>query len=234
MRLADITLVLPTRDEAHNIAGFLDSIPDELNLIVVDASRDATPDLIEARRPHRTTVLREPGTVTEARQRGASVASTDWLLFSDADVVFAPGYFDRLAALSGSGVFYGPKLSRDRYRYYYRGIARGQAICQALGIPAASGSNLLVPRAALMDVGGFDLCLNCNEDSEVVWRLHRAGHRARYLPDLPVFASDHRRLERGRLSKTLHSFARCVLLYTDLMPRKYRSHDWGYWQNRHG
>jgi len=32
----------------------------------------------------------------------------------------------------------------------------------------------------------------------------------------------------------MHSLARCILLYTNLMPQKYRSYDWGYWQNRHG
>jgi len=234
MRLADITLVLPTRDEAHNIHAFLDSLPPELPLIVVDASRDATPDLIEQLRPDHTLVLREPGTVTEARQRGAALAKTPWLLFSDADVVFAPAYFDRLGELSPNCVYYGPKLSRDRYRFYYRGIARGQGLCQACGIPAASGSNLLMPRAALAAVGGFDLRLSCNEDSEVVWRLQRAGYGARFRRDLQVFATDHRRIERGRARKTMHSLARCILLYTNLMPQKYRSYDWGYWQNRHG
>ncbi len=234
MRLADVTLVLPTRDEAHNIVGFLTSLPENLALIVVDASRDNTPDLIEGFRPHNTLVLREPATVTEARQRGASLATTEWLLFSDADIVFPPEYFERLDRLTGTSVYYGPKLSRDRYRRYYRTIGRAQAICQAFGIPAASGSNLLIPRQALFAVGGFDLRLTCNEDSEIVWRLHRAGYRAQYRRDLPVYATDHRRIERGRAAKTFHSVVRCVLLYTGLMPQKYWSYDWGYWQNRHG
>jgi GT2 family glycosyltransferase len=232
MHLSDITLVLATRDEAHNIGTFLESIPQELWLVVVDASRDETPDLIEARRPERTLVLREPGSVTQARQRGAEVADTQWLLFSDADVVFSPDYFDRLGGLAGRSVYYGPKLSRDRHQRYYEGIARGQSFCQTLGIPAASGSNLLLPRSALFEVGGFDLRLSCNEDSEVVWRMRRAGCRVRFLPDLVVYAIDHRRVERGRAKKTLHSIARCLLLYTDLMPKRLRSLDWGYWENR--
>lgn len=232
MRIADLTLILPTRDEAHNISAFLASVPADVRLIVVDASRDETPDLIEKLRPDNTLVLREPATVTEARQRGAELAKTDWLLFSDADVVFAPDYFDRLTRLEGHAVYYGPKLSRERYRGYYRWIAKGQAISHSIGIPAASGSNLLVPRSALAAVGGFDLRLNCNEDSELVWRIKRAGFRVRFLPDLEVYAIDHRRIERGRTRKTLHSLARCALLYTNLMPHKLRSLDWGYWQNR--
>jgi glycosyltransferase involved in cell wall biosynthesis len=234
MLLADITLILPTRDEARNIAGFLASVPADLHLIVVDASRDETPDVIERARPERTLVLREPGSVTEARQRGADLARTPWLLFSDADVVFAPGYFERLTAVDGCSACYGPKLSEDHFRGYYRGIALGQALCHACGIPAASGSNLLMRREALASVGGFDLRLTCNEDSEVVWRLRRAGHTVAFRSDLVVYARDHRRVEAGRMRKTLHSWARCALLYTHLMPRRYRSADWGYWQHRDG
>jgi glycosyltransferase involved in cell wall biosynthesis len=232
MQLADITLILPTRDEAHNIGRFLESIPAELQLIVVDASRDETPDLIETLRPERTLLLREPGSVTQARQRGADLARTPWLLFTDADIVFPAGYFERLAGLSGSTVYYGPKLSADRFRAYYRRIEIAQAISHACGIPAASGSNLLIRRDALESVGGFDLRLTCNEDSEVVWRLRRAGCRVSFQKDLLVHAADHRRIESSRFGKTLHSVARCVLLYTNLMPQKYRTYDWGYWQHR--
>ncbi len=231
---ADITLILPTRDEAHNIRHFLASVPAQIRLIVVDASRDETPDLIESLRPEHTLVLREPGSVTQARQRGADLARTDWLLFSDADILFPPGYFDQLAALSGSAVYYGPKLSRDRFGAYYKRIARAQALSHACGIPAASGSNLLIRRDALPSVGGFDLRLTCNEDSEVVWRLRRAGFRVSFRKDLVVHATDHRRIEGSRLRKTLHSIMRCILLYTHLMPVKYRTYDWGYWQHRDG
>jgi cellulose synthase/poly-beta-1,6-N-acetylglucosamine synthase-like glycosyltransferase len=113
-------------------------------------------------------------------------------------------------------------------------IAIAQAASHACGIPAASGSNLLIRRDALESVGGFDFDLTCNEDSEVVWRLRRAGYRVSFRKDLVVQATDHRRLEAGRLRKTLHSMTRCALLYTNLMPRKYRTHDWGYWQQRDG
>lgn len=231
---ADITLILPTRDEAHNIRQFLASVPAQIRLIVVDASRDETPDLIETLRPERTLVMREPGSVTQARQRGADLARTEWLLFSDADILFPPGYFEKLAGVSESAVYYGPKLSTDRFRAYYNRVARAQALSHACGVPAASGSNLLIRRDALACVGGFDLRLTCNEDSEVVWRLRRAGFRVSFRKDLAVHATDHRRIQSSRLRKTLHSITRCILLYTNLMPVKYRTYDWGYWQHRDG
>ena len=110
MQLSDMTLVLATRDEVHNIGAFLESIPPGIRFIVVDASHDQTPDLIERLRPHNSLVLREPGTVTQTRQRGAEIAETPWLLFSDADIVFPPGYFEKLDGLTSQAVYYGPKL----------------------------------------------------------------------------------------------------------------------------
>src|ERR1700730_9188512 len=98
MELNEVTIVLPTRNEKHNISAFLGSIPESMALIVVDVSQDSTPDLITFIWPARTLVLRHPGTVVEARQLGADAALTPWILFSDADVVFAPDYFDRLIA----------------------------------------------------------------------------------------------------------------------------------------
>lgn len=232
MNLESITVVLPTRNEAHNIAAFLASLPHEVHLIVVDASDDETPDLIHRLRPERIQVLRRKSTITEARQLGAELAHTDWLLFTDADVVFPDDYFEFLSRLPETDVIYGPKLSRDRFAVYYRWFGYGQQCSHWLGIPAATGSNLLIRREALFSAGGFDPELVCNEDSELVWRVKRAGYSARFSLDLPVYARDHRRLDGGLWRKTLHSVFRCLLLYWDLIPARWRGADWGYWSQQ--
>lgn len=229
INLQDLTVVLPTRNEAANIRPFLDSIPPAVSLVVVDASDDATPAIIEEERPERTTVLRRPGGIALARQLGAEAASTTWLIFTDADVEFPFGYFETLCLAGRCDAFYGPKLSLTEYTGYYRFIAHGQQLCHWCGIPAATGSNMCIRREALLAVGGFDPCLPCNEDSEVMWRLKRSGFNVTYMPELAVYARDHRRLHRGVIRKTMHSVARCVLLYTDLMPSRWRTSDWGYW-----
>ena len=63
-------------------------------------------------------------------------------------------------------------------------------------------------------------------------RIKRHGFRIAFAPDLIVYARDHRRLQRGTLRKTLHSVTRCALLYFNLMPDRWRSHDWGYWSGQ--
>ncbi len=228
--IESITVVVPTRNEAHNIPAFLASLPEKANLLLVDHSDDDTVAVVERLRPCNTRILSCPCTVTEARQAGAEAADTPYLLFSDADVSFDGDYFHRLTSLNYP-VVWGPKLSRDRFRGYYRGIARAQRVSDRLGIPAASGSNLLVERRGLLHADGFDTRLTCNEDSELVWRLKRNGNRCHFDPDLVVWATDHRRLERGRLRKTVHSLLRCTLLYTGLMPNRWRERDWGYWDD---
>jgi glycosyltransferase involved in cell wall biosynthesis len=232
MEITDLTVVVPTRNESRNIGPFLASLPPSIPLVVVDASSDATPTLVARQRARNTLLIRHPGSIPVARQLGAEAARTAWLLFTDADVTFAPDYFTRLRRpRPPADALYGPKLSRDRYRRYYRWFSRGQQLSQAFGIPAVSGSNLLVRAGALEACGGFDPQLTVNEDSELGFRLQRHGFRLRFAPELVVYARDHRRLERGVWRKTGHSLLRCALLYTNLLPERWRRKDWGYWSN---
>lgn len=226
---AEITVILPTRNEAHNIPFFLRSLPVEIPLIVVDASDDETAVTVQRNRPFNTCVIRHPGNVTAARQVGAEAAITPWLLFSDADVLFAPDYFTKAVAYLRADAVYGAKLSLNEFSGYYRWFRRGQLLADRLGIPAASGSNLLMRRQVFTAVGGFDLTLTVNEDSEIAWRVKRRGYQVIFAPDLIVYARDQRRLRNGRFRKTAHTLLRCTLLYTGLMPARWRSHDWGYW-----
>ncbi|HQZ71431.1 MAG TPA: glycosyltransferase [Anaerolineae bacterium] len=228
--LQQITLVLPTRNEAANIATFLGALPPDLRLIVVDASDDGTPDIINRLRPRSTQVIRSRAGVSAARQIGAEAAATPWLLFSDADVTFGPAYFKRLGRLPDHcDALYGPKRSVGRWQRYWWAFSKAQQLADRLGVPAVSGSNFLVRRAALLGVGGFDPLLPCNEDSEVGWRLARRGHRLHFEPGLVVHERDHRRLDQGAWRKTAHNLLRCVLLYTGLLPERLRVSDWGYW-----
>lgn len=229
-----LTIVVPTKNECRNLGGFLASIPPELRVLLVDASEDGTPELALQLRPERTRVVRDQGNIAHARQLGADLAETEWVLFTDADVAFAPGYFETLAQSTfrpGTGALYGRKVARGSYPVYHTLFQAGQRLCDWLDIPAGSGSNMLVRREALRAAGGFDLELSCNEDSEVLWRIADSGSGVRFVPALSVHSRDERRLERGSARKLLHSAVRCFLLYTELLPRRWRASDWGYWSS---
>lgn len=225
----DITVILPTKNEEHNIVSFLGSLPPAVSLVVTDASDDQTPHLIGRIRPNRTTVLRSNAPIAEARNIGGRAARTPWLLFTDADVTFASDYFVRAQRYGAAAAVYGSKLSLQAHQTYYRWFSHGQHVLASLRIPAVSGSNLLVRRGVFLATGGFDQTLSCNEDSEYGWRLARQKYAVTFAPELIVYERDHRRLDRGVLRKTVHSLVRCSLLYTGLMPERLRTGDWGYW-----
>ncbi|MBK7781714.1 MAG: glycosyltransferase family 2 protein [Ardenticatenia bacterium] len=84
------SLVLPTRNGPPTSPPSSGALPPDLRLIVVDASDDGTPDIINRLRPRSTQVIRSRAGVSAARQIGAEAAATPWLLFSDADVTFGP------------------------------------------------------------------------------------------------------------------------------------------------
>jgi glycosyltransferase involved in cell wall biosynthesis len=233
MKLSDITIILPTKNEERNIDRFLKSVPVHIPIIIVDASSDHTCEVVLAHGRKNIFMVKDDGGIASARQKGANIAQTEWLLFTDADVVFDENYFMHLREMSVTkqlGGIAGAKLSRDKYRCYYRLFSFWMKVICLMGIPAATGSNMLVRKSALNMAGGFDLSLTCNEDSYLMWRVKRSGYDVLFFEKLRVYEFDHRRLNSGRIKKTLHSMARCAFLFSGLFPDWVRKHDWNYWR----
>ena len=231
--LDTISIIIPTRNESRLISQCLASIPHDVELVIVDASDDDTPDVIKQLRPVNTTLIRSQTHIAAARQIGAMVAQGDWLVFSDADVVFEPGYFVRIHRYLDRDAFYGPKYATTSHTVYSACFNSGQQICQVFGIAAASGSNMAVRRRVFERVGGFRRDLPVNEDTELFLRLAHHGYRIAYARDLTVRSLDDRRLALGATRKMLHSTCRTALLWANLyipMPKRWLYHDWGYWR----
>ena len=227
----DLTVIVPTLNEAENIVRFLNSVPPDVAMVIVDSSDDDTADIIAETRPS-TRVIRARANIPVARQIGGHASSTRWLLFTDADVVFAPDYFTALEQLDlpdRAGGVVGTKSTADGFDLYHRWFVRGQGLLAAFGIPAASGSNMLLSADALEHVGGFDPALSVNEDTEVMFRIKRHGYPVAFSPRLTVRSFDHRRLEAGLARKVLHGAIRNTALYLGLFPERVRRSDWGYW-----
>ena len=237
MRLQDLTVVVPTKDEADNIGPFLDSLDDRVALVVVDASADDTREIIRRRRPD-AVVIEDQGTIPEARQIGLERAETEWVLFTDADMSFGADYWRAWEALEAGdkvGAVQGAKLSADdAYKTYYRLFSLGIRVMSWLTVPAGSGSNMIHRRRALLDAGGFDPALTANEDIYALWSVRRAGWRVVYAGGLKVYERDHRRLDQGRFRKTVHGWIRPLMLFTGLGDDRVRQSSWGYWEEGDG
>jgi glycosyltransferase involved in cell wall biosynthesis len=238
MRLDSLTVVVPTKNEVENVGPFLASLDPRVRLVVVDASTDATRERVRALRPERTTVIHEEGPIPHARNVGAAAAETEWVLFTDADMSFGERYWAEWEALDLGprvGAVQGGKFSADDdYRTYYKLFTLGIQVLSWLTVPGGTGSNMVVRRRALLDLGGFDPKLTANEDIDVLWRVRRAGWRVPFAPGLKVFERDHRRLRQGRTKKTLHGWVRPLMLFTGLGAERVRASSWGYWDDADG
>ncbi len=229
-------MIVPTRNERHNISRFLQSLHPGVELIVVDASDDGTDKVITKLRPQRTRVLRSPAHIAQARQIGAEAASGQWFIFSDADVRFEPGYWEYVVAAPIGDAFYGPKYATGAHQRYSQCFNAAQRMSHRLGIPAASGSNMGVRRDVFMRVGGFRVDLPVNEDTELMMRVRRHGFHVAYVRNVAVRSLDDRRLDRGVARKLIHTLSRNLLLLINLylpLPRRWLRHDWGYWRTTH-
>ncbi|MFP5255031.1 MAG: mycofactocin biosynthesis glycosyltransferase MftF [Acidimicrobiia bacterium] len=132
-----------------------------------------------------------------ARQRGVEATEQPVLAFVDADVVPEPGWLDplldHLADPAVAAV--APRIGADppatlpapvaSYERLRSSLDRGPL--EALVRPGSRVSyvptaTLVLRRAALDDVGGFDAGLRFGEDVDLVWRLGAAGWSVRYDP----------------------------------------------------
>ncbi|MDQ6779246.1 MAG: glycosyltransferase, partial [Actinomycetota bacterium] len=130
-----------------------------------------------------------------ARNAGAECASSDWILFLDADCCPRAGLLDAyfvtpvesgVGALAG-GVVPAPGARTLAARY---GAARNfLSLDSHLAHPyrpRAVAANLLVRGAAFTELGGFFEGLRAAEDTDFSWRLQEAGWRLEGRPQASV------------------------------------------------
>jgi len=195
---ADVTAVIPVLDpDAARLASLVDALRSagvaEV-LVVDDASRPPVGALAGAR------VLRrdDNGGPGAARTTGLAAVRTEFVAFVDADVEVPPGWLDPLlahladptVALVAPRVRSRPGPGRlARYDAEHSPLdlgpapARIRAGTRVSYVPTAA---VVVRRAALVGVGGFDPELRTGEDVDAVWRLDEAGHGCRYEPAVIV------------------------------------------------
>ncbi|MCC7196114.1 MAG: glycosyltransferase [Gemmatimonadaceae bacterium] len=107
-RTADVSVLVPARDEAENLPTFLDLCaeafqgrPERYEVVVIDdGSRDDTAQVLvaaAARHPFLRTVRhRSPRGIADALRTGYQIASGDVLVFYPADLQFLPADIPRL------------------------------------------------------------------------------------------------------------------------------------------
>lgn len=211
----DVTVVIPVRDRAQQLARLLSYLPAGVPVVVVDdGSHDRTACARVANRAGvtllRHDVSRGPAA---ARNTALAAAATRLVAFVDSDVVPVAGWLaglrrhfdDPAVALAGPRVLGLPPDDGESW------ITRYEAVGSSLDLgPAPAGVRphalvsylpaacLLARTDALAD--GFDAEMHVAEDVDLVWRLVGEGWRVRYVPDCVVH-HEHRTTTRAWLGR---------------------------------
>jgi GT2 family glycosyltransferase len=147
-----------------------------------------------------------------ARNAGAAVARNDWLLFMDADCAPRPSLVERFLSErvpDSCGAIAGQIFGEPDQRSFAARYARSRRLFdQADGLiraeaGAAAAGNLLVRRAAFVELGGFTEGIRSGGDVDLCRRLGRAGWRLEFRPQAVV----HHR-HRATLPSLLGAVAR--------------------------
>lgn len=194
----DVTVVIPVLDDAAGLARTIAALGPVGHVVVVD---DGSAVPIDAREG--VTVVRHdaPRGPAAARNTGWRRAATGVVAFVDADVEPGDGWLTSLLAHLGdeATAAVAPRVRSTACPTTPRWLAAYEEDRSSLDLgPAAApvrpGSRvpyvptaaLVIRRAALEELGGFDEALRVGEDVDLVWRLAAAGRRLRYEPAATV------------------------------------------------
>ena len=222
---AEVTVVVPVRDNPAGLAALLAAVQGVGAVIVVDdGSRAAVtvPDGVQVLRHERS---RGPAA---ARNTGLAAATTPYVAFLDADVHPEPDWLDPLLAHVGDPAvaLVAPRIVADsevgrtwvgRYETVRSSLDLGRREAPVVPrsrvayVPSAA---LLVRRAALAALpswAGFDESMPVAEDVDLCWRLHAEGWRLRYEPASTVGHAHRTDVRKWLARKTFYGTGAAAL-----------------------
>lgn len=204
-----VSVVVPVRNEAPKIARCLQALLNQTlqpyEVIVVDGhSADST---VEVARKFPVTVTYEDyGTVGGARQVGVEHAQGDYVAFTDADCIPRENWLENLICEFDDGVVgVGGGIKNVGKGLWEESIAlaldtflgsansvQDRVLRERRIVKSISGCNSIYRKKDIVAVGGVDVHLSINEDTEMNSRLQQLGTLL-YTPDAIV----HHHQERG-------------------------------------
>jgi mycofactocin system glycosyltransferase len=191
--------------------------PDKLEVIVVDDASD--PPLAPALEGLPVRLLRQEANIGQsaARNLAAALVQSELLAFIDNDCVADPDWLrtlvidfdDPAVKIAGGRVVSpppaGPVAAFEAVRSPLDMGALGGAVGPTEAVAYLPACNLVVRRAAMLQVRGFDAAMVLGEDVDFIWRVLGEGGQARYIPDGRVI--HHHRVQLGALLRRRMDYA---------------------------
>jgi O-antigen/teichoic acid export membrane protein/glycosyltransferase involved in cell wall biosynthesis len=176
IQLADLTVVIPTRNAERLLPACMESALRERPGAVIVVDGESTDRTIEIAREHGAMVVSDKGRgLPVARKLGAELAETPYVALVDADVVLPEGALRRLREEfkeNGYTALQAGLVSIGGPRYWGRALAQHHRWGRSknwFGLVAT-----IFERDALLRIG-FDRRFVSGEDIELRWRLQREG-----------------------------------------------------------
>ncbi len=181
-----ISVIIPAFNEEKYIANVLEGLRGQIfkdfETIVVDKNSSDNTKKIARRQ---STVIIEPRKgIGLARNTGARHARGELFFFTNADTDPSSGvlrtYREAFSRNPNLVAATGPMEPLEKtgwftkFGYWFASVFLAK-LSFLLGIPAMSGSNLMVRRSAFKKIHGFDESLETSEDIDLVRRLHEVG-----------------------------------------------------------
>jgi glycosyltransferase involved in cell wall biosynthesis len=204
-----LSVISVTFNEAAHVQRLLDSIRGlrrnadvTLECIVVDGgSSDGTPEA--AREAGFDQVMVLPGAnIPVCRNRGLAAAAGDWIAFIDGDCELAPDWLDQARPLleCGETVLVGWPAAppepmtwvQAAWRFHWLqknsrvDLFHGRRVVRQEGFRLATTRNMVLHRAVVDRVQGFNEELSTGEDTDFAYRAYLAGVVVLGCPDLKV------------------------------------------------
>ncbi len=205
-----ISVVIPTYNRLDRWPQVLRALSsqtlafDEFEVVVVsDGSTDGTDEFLTGVSPPYNLVFETQANAgpAAARNRGTELAQAPIVLFIDDDVVAAPTLIERHVRwhrdTQGDMAVIGPMLSPmdaalsppirwEQAMLYKQYDAMACGAYEPTYRQFFTG-NASIPRACVLDAGGFDLRYRRNEDVELAYRMHTAGVRFVFDDDAEAY-----------------------------------------------
>ena len=197
-----ITIVVPCKNEETYIAHLLQHLRQQqignTRIIVADCSTDTTRDVIEACRESLNVEIIDGGPVSYAKNRGAELVTTPYILFIDADVRFFKDTViqDAVAEMEARNLdLLGLNIKcYDHNKRTALGFAVFNGINRILKhfSPFAVGAFMLTRRDRFQEFGGFPEQMSTSED----YFLSRKYNPRKFRIIKHYFGQDSRRFKK--------------------------------------
>jgi glycosyltransferase involved in cell wall biosynthesis len=217
-----ISVVIPVKNEEEKITQCLEAVFSQSlkahEVIVVDGhSSDRT--VVRAREFPAKVVYEDYGTVGGARQVGVLSAKSEIVAFTDADCIPEKNWLENLVKEFDEGIVgVGGGIRNIGEGVWEKSIAL--ALDSFLGsansvqdrvfkekklVKSISGCNSMYHKEDVLKVGGFNVKLSINEETELNKRLGMRG-KLLYTPDAIILHNQNRDLKE--FAKRMYSFGR--------------------------